>query len=100
MCKVGGSPERACVCVSPCLPLEPAPSARLPAPAPPSSHILSTDCPLNRRPFSQPPAPHAQAQVGGFRDTPIDDLVVAVLKETLRRTGVAPEVGRAGARAG
>lgn len=41
-----------------------------------------------------PPAP--QALVGGFKDTPIDDLVIAVLKETLRRTGVQPEVGRAG----
>ncbi|KAI7843663.1 hypothetical protein COHA_002564 [Chlorella ohadii] len=30
--------------------------------------------------------------VGGFKDTPIDDLVVAVLKETLKRTGVKPEV--------
>ncbi len=34
-----------------------------------------------------------QAMVGGFKDTPIDDLVVAVLKETLKRTGVKPEVG-------
>lgn len=29
--------------------------------------------------------------MGGFKDTPIDDLVVAVLKETLKRTGVKPE---------
>ncbi|PRW57669.1 3-ketoacyl- thiolase peroxisomal [Chlorella sorokiniana] len=32
------------------------------------------------------------ALVGGFKDTPIDDLVVAVLKETLKRTGVKPNV--------
>lgn len=34
---------------------------------------------------------YVQAMVGGFKDTPIDDLVVAVLKETLKRTGVKPE---------
>lgn len=34
-----------------------------------------------------------KARRGGFKDTPVDDLVAAVLKETIRRTGVEPEVG-------
>lgn len=32
-----------------------------------------------------------KAKRGGFKDTPADDLVAAVLKETIRRTGVEPE---------
>ena len=32
-----------------------------------------------------------KAKRGGFKDTPVDDLVAAVLKETIRRTGVEPE---------
>jgi acetyl-CoA acyltransferase 1 len=32
-----------------------------------------------------------KAKRGGFRDTPPDDLVAAVLKETIRRSGVEPE---------
>ena len=38
--------------------------------------------------------------MGGFKDTPIDDLVVAVLKETLKRTGVKPEASTGGSRGG
>lgn len=34
-----------------------------------------------------------KAKRGGFKDTPVDDLIAAVLKETIRRTGVEPEVG-------
>jgi acetyl-CoA acyltransferase 1 len=33
-----------------------------------------------------------KAKRGGFKDTPVDDLIAAVLKETIRRTGVEPEV--------
>lgn len=33
-----------------------------------------------------------KAKRGGFKDTPVDDLICAVLKETIRRTGVEPEV--------
>lgn len=32
-----------------------------------------------------------KAKRGGFKDTPVDDLIAAVLKETIRRTGVEPE---------
>lgn len=32
-----------------------------------------------------------KAKRGGFKDTPADDLIAAVLKETIRRTGVEPE---------
>eukprot|EP00887_Chlorella_sp_A99_P006474 scaffold3.g6474.t1 len=32
-----------------------------------------------------------KAKRGGFKDTPVDDLVAAVLAETIRRTGVEPE---------
>jgi acetyl-CoA acyltransferase 1 len=35
--------------------------------------------------------PLCKAKRGGLRDTPADDLVAVVLKETLRRTGVEPE---------
>lgn len=35
--------------------------------------------------------PMCRAKRGGFKDTPADDLVAAVLKETLSRTGVEPE---------
>ena len=48
---------------------------------------------------SPTPAPCLQALVGGFKDTPIDDLVVAVLKATLKRTGVKPEARAAAGRA-
>ena len=34
-----------------------------------------------------------KAKRGGFKDTPVDDLIAAVLKDTIRRTGVEPEVG-------
>jgi acetyl-CoA acetyltransferase len=34
-----------------------------------------------------------KASKGGFKDTAPDELLTAVLKETLRRTGVKPEVG-------
>lgn len=34
-----------------------------------------------------------KAKRGGFKDTPVDDLIAAVLKETIRRSGVEPEVG-------
>lgn len=37
-----------------------------------------------------------KAKRGGFKDTPADDLVAAVLQETIRRTGVEPEVGCVG----
>jgi acetyl-CoA acyltransferase 1 len=33
-----------------------------------------------------------KAKRGGFKDTPVDDLISAVLKDTIRRTGVEPEV--------
>lgn len=36
-----------------------------------------------------------KAKRGGFKDTPVDDLIATVLKETIRRTGVEPEVGAA-----
>ncbi|KAL6766467.1 KAT1 [Auxenochlorella protothecoides x Auxenochlorella symbiontica] len=32
-----------------------------------------------------------RARRGGFKDTPVDDLIAAVLKDTLRRTGIEPE---------
>ncbi|PSC76644.1 3-ketoacyl-thiolase peroxisomal [Micractinium conductrix] len=32
-----------------------------------------------------------KAKRGSFKDTPVDDLIAAVLKETIRRTGVEPE---------
>ncbi|KAL4458860.1 hypothetical protein ABPG75_013725 [Micractinium tetrahymenae] len=32
-----------------------------------------------------------KAKRGGFKDTPVDDLIAAVLKETIRRSGVEPE---------
>ncbi|KAI7840879.1 hypothetical protein COHA_005409 [Chlorella ohadii] len=32
-----------------------------------------------------------KAKRGGFKDTPVDDLIAAVLKDTIRRTGVEPE---------
>ncbi|PRW59580.1 3-ketoacyl- thiolase peroxisomal [Chlorella sorokiniana] len=32
-----------------------------------------------------------KAKRGGFKDTPVDDLIAAVLKETIQRTGVEPE---------
>ena len=35
--------------------------------------------------------PLCRAKRGGLKDTPADDLVAVVLKETLRRTGVEPE---------
>lgn len=35
--------------------------------------------------------PLTKAKKGGLRDTPPDDLVATVLKETIRRTGVEPE---------
>lgn len=35
--------------------------------------------------------PLCRAKRGGLKDTPADDLVAAVLKETLKRTGVEPE---------
>jgi acetyl-CoA acyltransferase 1 len=35
--------------------------------------------------------PLTRARRGGLKDTPADDLVAAVLKETLRRSGVEPE---------
>ena len=35
--------------------------------------------------------PLCRARRGGLKDTPADDLVATVLKETLRRTGVEPE---------
>lgn len=35
--------------------------------------------------------PLCRARKGGLKDTPADDLVATVLKETLRRTGVEPE---------
>lgn len=35
--------------------------------------------------------PLCRARKGGFKDTPVDDLMAAVLKDTLRRTGVEPE---------
>ena len=34
-----------------------------------------------------------KAKRGGFKDTPVDDLIATVLKETIRRSGVEPEVG-------
>jgi acetyl-CoA acyltransferase 1 len=36
-----------------------------------------------------------KAKRGGFKDTPVDDLIAAVLKDTIRRSGVEPEVCRA-----
>lgn len=35
--------------------------------------------------------PMCKARRGGFKDTPVDDLIAAVLKETIARTGVEPE---------
>ncbi|EFN53218.1 hypothetical protein CHLNCDRAFT_25846 [Chlorella variabilis] len=32
-----------------------------------------------------------KAKRGGFKDTPVDDLIATVLKETIRRSGVEPE---------
>ena len=40
-----------------------------------------------------------KAKRGGFKDTPVDDLIAAVLKETIARTGVEPEVRRRAAAA-
>ena len=33
-----------------------------------------------------------KAKRGGFKDTPVDDLIATVLRETIARTGVEPEV--------
>ena len=33
-----------------------------------------------------------KAKRGSFKDTPVDDLIAAVLKDTIRRSGVEPEV--------
>ena len=35
-----------------------------------------------------------KAKRGGFKDTPVDDLIAAVLKDTIARSGVEPEVRR------
>ena len=37
-----------------------------------------------------------KAKRGGFKDTPVDDLIAAVLKETIARTGVEPEASTGG----
>ena len=39
---------------------------------------------------------YCRASKGGFKDTPPDDLVAAVLKETLNRTGVKADVSALG----
>lgn len=67
--------------------LHPLPWSCLPPHCPPPNPAPPLTLPFSR----------LQALVGGFRDTPIDDLVIAVLKETLKRTGVKPVVGRDGA---
>lgn len=39
-----------------------------------------------------PPSSTPQAKRGGFKDTPPDDMLAAVITATLQRTGVEPEV--------
>ncbi len=39
--------------------------------------------------------PICKAKRGGFKDTPADDLLAAVLKATLQQTGVEPQVASA-----
>lgn len=70
--------------------------AHLPCPAWVQSHSLPCWQPLARtlplltRPL---PPPAGRAKKGAFKDTPADELVLAVMKDVMRRTGVQPDVG-------
>lgn len=87
---------------APPLPLTPRHSAPPALPAPPQRFATSASDPsgYERRASTMDDVvivsacrtALCKAKRGGFKDTPVDDLIAAVLKDTLRRTGVEPEV--------